>query len=226
MTLEKLMSELEKCGTMQNRKVYRKHGVTRDQFGVSFANLNVLKRRIRKAQDLAEALWATGNHDARILATMIADENDMTADLLETWAKDLDNYIISDSFAGIASRAKDAQVLMKGWMASDEEWICRAGWQMLAITAMRNPDLEDAFFKEQLKLIENNISGAKNRVKDAMNSALIAIGIRNESLKAEAIAAAKRIGKVEVNHGDTDCKTPEAVPYIENAWERRNAKKA
>jgi 3-methyladenine DNA glycosylase AlkD len=221
MTLEKALHELEKCGTMQNRKVYRKHGALGELYGVSFANLNVLKRKIRTDQGLAEALWETGNHDARILATMIADDKHIKKDLLENWLKELDNYIVTDSFAGLASRTDEAQELAEGWMKSDDAWIGRAGWQMLAIAAMRNPDLADDYFEERLMVIEAEIHTKKNRVRDAMNLALIAIGIRNEGLKEKAIVAAGRIGTVEVDHGETGCQTPEAIPYIENAWERK-----
>ena len=47
-----------------------------------------------------------------------------------------------------------------------------------------------------------------------MNSALIAIGIRNEDLERKAIEMAREIGKVQVDHGATSCKTPDAEPYI------------
>ncbi len=39
--------------------------------------------------------------------------------------------------------------------------------------------------------------------------------------EAKAIEAAKRIGKVEVDHGETNCKTPDAAPYIEKAAKRK-----
>jgi len=32
---------------------------------------------------------------------------------------------------------------------------------------------------------------------------------------------AAAIGKVEVDHGETSCKTPDAVPYIEKALARK-----
>jgi hypothetical protein len=54
-----------------------------------------------------------------------------------------------------------------------------------------------------------------------MNNALIAIGGRNEALRKQATAAAKRVGKVDVDHGDTACKTPDAVSYIEKMWARK-----
>ena len=49
-----------------------------------------------------------------------------------------------------------------------------------------------------------------------MNRALIAIGIRNEDLKQTAIGIAREIGKVQVDHGATSCKTPDAESYIKS----------
>lgn len=226
MDLNAALKELEKCGTMQNRRVYRRHGVKGELFGVSFANLNVLKRKIRLDHELALELWNTGNHDARILATMIADPDRMDGDALEAWLKDLDNYIVTDSFAGLASRAPQVQALMERWTQSDEEWIGRAGWQTLAILAMREPDLQDDYFEEHLAIIEREIHTRKNRIKDAMNSALIAIGIRNDKLEKKALAAAKNIDKVEVDHGEIGCQTPDAAEYISNVKKQRQEKQA
>lgn len=50
-----------------------------------------------------------------------------------------------------------------------------------------------------------------------MNGALISIGVFKPSFRDKAIDAAKRIGKVEIDHGETTCKTPDAVLYIEKA---------
>ena len=54
-----------------------------------------------------------------------------------------------------------------------------------------------------------------------MNGALISIGMRNPGLEKKAVAAARRIGKVEVDHGETSCKTPDAVAYIRKGVERK-----
>ena len=59
-----------------------------------------------------------------------------------------------------------------------------------------------------------------------MNGALIAIGARNERLRAEAEAASGRIGIVVVDHGETGCVTPAAVPYIAKIWDRKEAQAA
>ena len=68
------------------------------------------------------------------------------------------------------------------------------------------------------------IHAAPNAEREGMNLAVIAIGCRSPGLRKAAIAAAKRIGKVEVDHGDTACKTPDAAEYIEKSWAHATSK--
>src|SRR3989304_5283911 len=102
MEMKEALAALEKEGTAQNRKVYARHGVGEDQYGVSYAALKALAKKIKTDHTLALALWGTGNHDARILATMIADPAAATSRELDAWSKDLDNYVLTDAFAGFA----------------------------------------------------------------------------------------------------------------------------
>ena len=226
MDLHEAMQQLEELGTAQNRKVYARHGVRENMFGVNYANLNKLVKAARKDHSLALELWATGNHDARVLATMVADPSLADESLLEEWLADLDSYVITDAFSGFVGKTAMAQAKGEEWIGSDEEWQGRAGWHLVAHLAMKNQDLPDAYFADHLETIENKIHARKNRVRDAMNNALIAIGIRNEILEEQALAAAVRIGKVEVDHGETGCKTPDAGDYIRRTLERQRKKTA
>jgi 3-methyladenine DNA glycosylase AlkD len=219
MTTRDVLQELEACGTEQNRKVYARHGVGEQQFGVSFANLRTIGTQHLGDQQLALELWATGNHDARMLATIIADPNAVTDKLLEDWRKDLDNYVITDALTGLAARTPHCRKKAEKWMKAKAEWTGRAGFGLLAHLAMRDATLPDDYFETYIELIEREIHTRKNRTRYAMNSALIAIGIRNANLERKAVAAAQRIGVVEVNHGETGCKTPDAVEHIQRAKE-------
>ncbi len=216
-----VLQELEALGSEQTRKTYKRHGVGENMFGVSYANLGKLHKRFKVNQGLALELWRSGNHDARILASMIADPQQMDGALLEEWVKDLSNYVLTDAVANIASRTPLASEKMAAWTQSDKEWIGRAGWQILANLAMKDTTLPDEFFENYLEVIERNIHSAKNFVRNAMNSALIAIGIRNAALEEKALASAAKIGKVIVDHGETSCKTPDAIPYIQKANQRK-----
>ena len=97
---EEVLRRLESLGTAQNRKIYRRHGAGEKLFGVSFANLEKLQKEIKVDHELAQRLWASGNHDARVLAAMIADPAATSLQLLNCWKKDLDGYIVTDIFSG------------------------------------------------------------------------------------------------------------------------------
>jgi hypothetical protein len=111
---------------------------------------------------------------------------------------------------------------MDSWTRAEDEWLGQAGWRMVAKCAMQDASLPDSFFEACLEQIEGEIHTRKNRVRDAMNSALIAIGIRNPALQAKALAAAAKIGKVVVDHGETSCKTPDAGQYILKTVQHRD----
>lgn len=226
MTLDETMAELEALGTPQNRKVYPRHGAAEPMFGVSYANLGNLKKKIKVDHELAVQLWETGNHDARVLATMIADPQQATPPMLESWARVPNNYVLTDAVSGLVGKTSHAGDLMRTWIDVDAEFVEAAGWNLLGGSAMYGNELSDDVFLSYIDRIERDIHGAKNRVRYSMNNALIAIGTRSDALEQETVAAAKRIGLVEVDHGETGCKTPNAVTYIPKARAHQRKKEA
>lgn len=221
MTSQEILQELESLGTEQNRKIYRKHGVNRDAYGVSYANLEKIRKRIKKDHALALELWESGNHDARVLATMIADPQAMSSEDLDAWAGSLIDPVEAGAFAKMASGSPLMHEKIDQWTAADHELVESAGWILLAHRAMKNGDSPDGDYERYLDVIEKDIHNRKNRVRYEMNGALIAIGGSNGRLTERALAAAAKIGKVEVDHGDTACKTPDAAGYIKKMLERK-----
>lgn len=219
-----LLLELELLGTEQNRKVYRRHGVNGYQFGVSFANLKRLSKRIGANTPLAEMLWCSGVHDARVLATMVADDQSIKECLLDRWLADLDNYVLTDAFSDLVGRTRFALKKADAWSASTLEWVGAAGWNLVAQLALHDPTLKEAYFVDKLERIENDIHERPNRTRYSMNNALIAIGVRNPALQKAALTVSDRIGKVQVDHGETSCKTPDAHAYILKTIQHRKKK--
>ena len=224
-TTAAILTELEELGTEQNSVIYQRHGAQEPLFGVSYANLNAIKKRIKVNHDMALELWATGNHDARVLATMIVDPKQADDILLENWVHDLNNYVLSDALSGYIGKTTFAREKAEQWTQLADEWIASVGWNLMAQLAINNKSLDDAYFETYIGIIERDINYSKNRVRHSMNNALISVGMRNDELEGLAIAAAKRIGKVIVNHGQTGCKTPDAIPYIKKGAARRRKKK-
>lgn len=218
MNVTEVMKTLESMGTEQNRKIYARHGAGPPFFGVSFANLGALTKKIRIDHALAEALWATGNLDARQLATMIADPAAMSAKDLDRWAKAVTYFMNLFGVAEVAAASPHARRCADAWRASQKEMLGALGWSVASRWCLKDEAADEAWCAACVDEIVAGIHAAPNRKKEAMNQALIALGGRSEALRKKCVAAAKKIGKVEVDHGDTSCKTPDAVPYIEKTW--------
>lgn len=224
-TFAKLIAELKKQGTAQNRKVYAHHGVTGDQYGVSFAVLNSLAKSIKTDHELGMKLWETGNHDARVLATKIADPGRLKVGELDRLAKSCDSYVIADALANVVAESPHAASLAAKWIAARptpaNEYVIRAGYSTVSanLTSRRkaapdDTDLPDDLLEPILDRIESTIHDMPNRTREGMNTCLICIGSYRASLRARALKVAKAIGPVDVDHGETGCKTPDAASYI------------
>jgi hypothetical protein len=215
MSFAEVMATLEKAGTAQARKIYARHGATGPMFGVSFADMKVLVKRIKVDQDLALSLWDTGNHDARILAAKIADPGAMTTKDLDRWSTTrLHTYV-----AWLAAEGPHGRDRAEAWLASKSEIQRANGWHLVSALALIDVSLPFSWFDAHLKTIAATIHAAPNIERGAMNSAVIAIGSRDDAARKGAVAAAKRIGPVTLDHGETDCRTPDAAVDIEKAWE-------
>lgn len=223
MSLQDTMSALEKAGSAQTRKTYARHGATEPMFGVSFATLKTLYKRIGVDQELAEALWETGNFDARNLAVKIADPASISSGALDRWAKSSTAPMCASYVGHLAAESPHGRAKAEKWLASADETTRSTAWCLVAALAMLDESMKDSWFVERLAQIEKSIHSAPNAHRYHMNQALISIGCRNAACRKLALAAAKRIGEVDIDHGDTGCKTADAVEYIEKSWARAKA---
>jgi 3-methyladenine DNA glycosylase AlkD len=225
MTLDEAMLELERAGSAQTRKTYGRHGAQGPMFGVSFATLKALTKRIGVDHDLATSLWDTGNFDARNLAVKIVDPARMTPADLDKWVRESSTSRMCGGYAAmLAAEGQHGSEKAAQWLGSDEERVRCAGWTLLGQLAMRDEAAPDSLFEGRLAQIERTIHTAPNSEREVMNAAVISIGCRSGPLRKAALAAAERIGKVDVDHGDTSCKTPDAAQYVEKTWAHAKSK--
>jgi 3-methyladenine DNA glycosylase AlkD len=225
-TLDETLHALKSAGTAQTRKTYLRHGFPEDTWGVSTADQKKLANKIGTDHALAQKLWATGNGDACTLATMIADADEATSAGLDAWVKAVRFPLMSKMLARHTVETEFALEKAGQWTKSPEEFIGETGYYLLGLLALHDEELDDDYFEDQLRTIEKWIHGAKNYTRLAMNQAVISIGVRNPNLTKKALAAAARIGKVEVDHGDTACQTPDAAAYIQKTLSRVSEPKA
>lgn len=167
-------------------------------FGVSVPKLRKLAREIGRDHSLALDLWATSLHDARLLATMVDDPDQVTFGQMENWVQDFDSWDVVDGCCGnLFDKTPYAVEKAREWCKREKEYEKRAGFVLMAELAVHDKKATDQTFLEFLPLIMDGSSDTRNFVKKAVNWSLRQIGKRNLSLNKAAISTALKIQKLE-----------------------------
>ena len=217
-TVDQVMEQLKRKGSEKTRTTYARHGIAIPMFGVSVADLKTIAKKIKGNQRLAVGLFETGNYDAMYLAGMVADGSQMSKKELEQWVKAVECETLSAyTVPWVATESPYARDLATRWIKSKNASIAVSGWStyagIVATTVDEELDLDE--IKGLLDRVVNEIDEAPNKVRYMMNAFVIAIGAHVKPLLQHAKQAAKAIGTVSVDMGDTACKVPLASAYIE-----------
>ena len=217
MTLDQVMTELAAKGSDATKRLWLKHGAKEPFFGVKVADLKVIQKKLKGDQALALRLYATGNGDAQYLAGLVADGRRMSAAQLQSWADTAAWTMISATIVPwVASEHPDGFALAQKWIDSPQESVAVSGWKTLSALATVVPDdrLPVKPFGALLDRVAKTMPSASDDVRAAMNGFVIAVGTYFAPLGDKAIATARKIGRVEIDRGDTACKVPDAESYI------------
>lgn len=171
---------------------------TRNALGVTVTELRGLARRLGRNHDLAAALWESEIHEARILATMVDDPAHVTEAQMERWVSDLGSWDLCDQLCGnLFDRTPFVSDMALRWSRREAEFVKRAGFALMASSAVHRKDLPDARFEMFLPAIRAQASDDRNYVKKAASWALRQIGKRSLGLHRKAIATARQIERID-----------------------------
>jgi len=218
MTLTEVMTELEKLGTDQVRKLWTNHGAQQPFFGVKIGDMKLIQKKIKHDHELSLALFDTGNADAMYFAGLISEPQQMTKKELQHWAEAANWYMLSEyTVAWTAAESKYGHELAMKWIGSKKENVATAGWSTYGclLALKKDTELDIAEIKSLLEHIRKTIHDQPNRVRYAMNSFVISVGCYVGVLTELSKEVAGAIGQVQVTLGNTACKVPDATAYID-----------
>jgi len=165
-------------------------------YGVSIPNLRKMAQEIGVDHILAQQLWASAIHEARILASMIEDPEEVAENQMEKWVSDFDSWDVCDQCcSNLFDKTPFAYEKAMEWSKREEEFVKRAGFVLMACLAVHDKKAEDKQFGQFLLSIKREATDDRNFVKKAVNWALRQIGKRNLRLNEMAIKMAKEIQK-------------------------------
>ena len=166
--------------------------------GISIPVLRKLAKEAGRGHELARELWATGLHEARILAAFVDEPRRVTPEQMEEWVQQFDSWDVCDQVCcNLFDRTPWAYEKAAAWSGRPEEFVKRAGFALMAALAWHDKKAPDSALETFLPLIQREAGDGRNYVKKAVNWALRQIGKRSRGLNALAVQAAQEIARLD-----------------------------
>jgi 3-methyladenine DNA glycosylase AlkD len=199
MTAPEILAALRAQANPKNVAGMARYGIsTAGTLGVPVVKIRRLAREAGRSHSLASELWASGVHEARILATIVDEPARVTRRQMDRWARDFDSWDVCDQACQNLFRYTPfAWTAARDWAGARREFVRRAGFSLMAGLAVKDKVAPDEDFEALLRLIAGAATDQRNLVKKAVNWALRAIGKRNLHLQRAAIAAAEDIRAID-----------------------------
>ena len=198
MRLKEVLGKLKSLTSVKAVAGMARFGINpRNTLGVSMPMIREIAKEIGSNHKLAQQLWDSKIHEARILAGFVAEEKETTEEQMENWVKDFDSWDVCDQVCGnLFDKTEFAYNKAFEWSKRKEEFIKRAGFVLMATLSVHDKKASDKQFEQFLPVIKREAEDERNFVKKAVNWALRQIGKRSITLNKKAIKAAKEIQKI------------------------------
>ena len=199
MDCAEILERLRSLSNPDNVKGMGRFGIsTQNTLGVSMPELRKVAKEIGKHHDLAQQLWKSGIHEAKIVAGIIDEPGLVTEKQMDAWVKDFDSWDVCDQVCmNLFDKTSFAYKKAVEWSSRQEEFVKRAAFALMASLAVHDRKAEDEAFLKLLPIIKRESTDERNFVRKAVNWALRQIGKRNKDLLGEAIKTAKEIQTLE-----------------------------
>ena len=184
--------------------------------GTGMTKMKERAKKIPKDHSLAMQCWRSDIYDAKMMACFIDEPKKISAEEADEVIQHIDVWGLGDQYVKNQIAKTPFKVAKaEQWTNDKREYVRRAGYQLIQILAKEDDSLPDTWFESYLRHIEN-LQQEPNFVKEMMAYALMSIGARDPSLHTRALEIAKKAGEIKVDYGDTSCKSPDPLGFLEN----------
>lgn len=199
MEYRQILKKLKSHSNPKNVAGMARFGINPNKtLGVSIPIIRKMGKQIGKNHKLAQQLWDSEIHEARILAGLIGEPEKMTERLMEKWVKDFDSWDVCDQMcSNLFDKTPFAHRKAIEWSKRKEEFVKRAGFVLMATLSVHDKKADDKKFERFFPHIKRGSTDERNFVKKAVNWALRQIGKRNLKLNKKSIKLSKEIKKID-----------------------------
>ena len=198
-TVDQALAALKAAGSAEDVAGMARFGIKPHQaYGVRMPVIRDLAKQIAYNHELAEQLWQSRIHEARILATLVDRPKWVDLQQMLRWAGEFGSWDICDQACGnLFDKTADVELFISTAVSDSREFVRRAGFATIAWRAVHDKKADDAVFLPYLALIQAQAGDNRNFVKKAVNWALRQIGKRSWQLHGPALALAQNLAALD-----------------------------
>lgn len=168
----------------------------KNALGISVVEIRKIGKEIGKDHKIAQELWKSGIHEARILASIVGESEKVTEKQMDKWASGFDSWDVCDQCcSNLFDKVSFVDKKIRSYANKKEEFVKRTAFALIACLSVHDKELKDKDFEKYFKIIKKASTDERNYVRKAVNWALRQIGKRNKKLNKEAVKVAKDILK-------------------------------
>jgi 3-methyladenine DNA glycosylase AlkD len=220
MTHQDILKQLQSLSLDSYKKTLLRHGIQEPVYGVKIEELKKIRKSVKDGHAIALKLYDTGIYDAMYLAGLMVEPEKMSEKEMQHWAEKANAPVLREfTVAWVAAESGHGMKLALEWIKSKDEGIASIGWATISdiISMLPDSELDSKILTQLLKKVAQSIHKSPNRVAYTMNGFVMSVGIYVKELNELAKQTARDIGIVTVDMGDTACKVPYSLDYIEKA---------
>src|SRR4029450_3375079 len=132
MQLDEVLEHLRSIANTENVAGMARFGINpHNTLGIDIYTLRKIAKGIGTNHALALQLWNSGIHEARILASYIADPEHMSETHIEQWVADFDSWDVCDQVVELFSKTPFAYSKVAEWAHRPQEFVKRAAFALI-----------------------------------------------------------------------------------------------
>lgn len=202
------MTTLEKVLEIKSLILHRANGEVADNmrlagiiykvnYGVPIPELKELAKPYKGDHELALALFSEDIRECKILATLIADPERLTGEVMDEWATEFTNPEIVEQVCGnLFWKSEYALARSIEWCLSNNDLMRKAGLLIIARKAS-DPRIKESLLEPYIGIIENMAEELNDLTQTAAQFALREISKRSADLAKKVAETATRMTEAE-----------------------------
>ena len=196
MEFDQIIQEFEDSCDVDFAKNMKKFGITYvKSYGLRLPQIRKIAKQCGKDHDLALMLWDYGYHETYLLATLVEEPEKVDSSQLNKWVSEFYSWdLVDQACINLLRFMPEAIDNIFVWADSDEEFVKRTAFSLIAVLAVHNKDLN---FDQYFDIIKEGSKDNRNFVKKSVNWALRQIGKSSLENNKKALGLAYEILEID-----------------------------